>query len=53
MSEGDSVAMYGIHSHPGDCNFRLQQFVGINETKGAHQIPQSGSGGHIACSVGP
>ena len=37
-SEGDLVAAYGIHSHPSDCNFRLQQFVGINGTKGARML---------------
>ena len=51
--KGDSVATFGIHSHPSDCNFRLLQFVGINGTNGTHLIPQSDSGGHIACSVGP
>ena len=32
--KGDSVATFGIHSHPSDCNFRLWQFVGIIGTMG-------------------
>jgi len=44
--KGDLVATFGIHNHPRDCNFRLQQFVGINGTKGVHLITQSDSGGH-------
>ena len=52
MLEGGSVATYGIHSPSSDCNFRLQQFVRIVGTKGAYQIPQSGTEGYSACSVG-
>ena len=48
-----SAAMFGIHSHPSDCNVWLEWLVWINGTQGTCQTPRIGDGGHDRHSMGP
>ena len=45
--------VHGLQCHSSDCNFRLEQFVWNNGTKGICPTPRFGDGVHARCSMGP
>ena len=47
------MAIFGIHSRPSGCNFRLEWFVWTNGTGVTCQMPRFGDGGLGRCSMGP
>ena len=45
--------VHGLQCRSSDCNFRLEQFVWNNGTKGICPTPRFGDGVHARCSMGP